>query len=124
MRGSPAACATSGAPARMSPLLLLLTLALVAAIAALARRRLRRSRLRADLATRPGGSFANPIPVRSFDEMDLHLGEWPCPCGARPQPAGEGSREIDGRRFRVARLHCETCEEDFFVYFDTTDLLQ
>jgi len=108
----------------MSPVLLLLLLALVAAIAAVAARRVGRSRRRTALLTRPGASLLSPLAIRSFDEMDAHLGEWTCVCGARPRLAGEGSREIDGRRFRVARLRCEACEEDWFVYFDTTDLLQ
>jgi hypothetical protein len=109
---------------RVSPIYLFLVIALVAAVAAFGAKRMGRSRRRSALFTRPGASLASPLAIRSFDEMDAHLAEWLCVCGARPRVAGEGSREIDARRFRVARLRCDACEEDWFVYFDTTDLLQ
>jgi hypothetical protein len=37
--------------------------------------------------------------------------------------AGEGSRAVDGRRYRVARLVCDECDEAVEVFFDTTGVL-
>jgi hypothetical protein len=108
----------------MGPVLLILTFALIAAVLAVAIRRALRTRQTRAVLARPGLSLANPISVRSFDEMDATLDMWSCTCTARPRVAGEGSREIDGRRYRVARLRCDACEEDWFIYFETTDLLQ
>jgi hypothetical protein len=36
---------------------------------------------------------------------------------------GEGTRETGGRRFRVAHLACQECEEEAEVVFETTDVL-
>jgi hypothetical protein len=55
--------------------------------------------------------------------MDAALDARVCPCGGRYSRAGEGTREADGRRYRVARLVCDTCEDGQEVFFDTTDLL-
>jgi hypothetical protein len=102
---------------------LLLTLAIVAAVVAVARRRLRRTRLRQAAATREGASAERAIYVRSFVEIDDHLGRRWCHCGGFLERTGEGSRESGGRRFRIARLRCQECEELAEVYFDTTEIV-
>jgi hypothetical protein len=103
---------------------LLFVLAIAAAVGALAIRRLRRRRLRTLAAQRPGAHPGNALAIRTFDEMDLHLRGRLCACGGTMELAGEGSRDLDERRFRVARLVCDECEESEVVFFDTTDLLQ
>lgn len=102
---------------------LLLVAALLAAVAVMARRRWRRARLRRLAETRPGVSPALAIPVTSFDEMDDHLRRRLCACGGYLERRGEGSRELSGQRYRVARLECQDCERAEEVFFDTTDLL-
>jgi hypothetical protein len=55
--------------------------------------------------------------------MDEHLaGRW-CVCGGYLERTGEGTREADGRRYRIARLACQECERLEEVFFDTTDVL-
>ena len=103
---------------------LLFVLAIAAAVGALAIRRLRRRRLRTLAAQRPGAHPGNALAIRTFDEMDLHLRGRLCACGGTMGLAGEGSRDLDERRFRIARLVCDECEESEVVFFDTTDLLQ
>jgi hypothetical protein len=102
---------------------LLLVAALAAAMIALAGRRWRRARLRRLADTRPGASPALAIPVTTFAEMDEHLRHRRCPCGGYLERRGEGSRELSGQRFRIARLGCQECERVEEVFFDTTDLL-
>jgi hypothetical protein len=102
---------------------LLLVAALVAAMVALGRRRWRRARLRRLAETRPGASPALAIPVTTFGEMDDHLRHRRCACGGYLERRGEGSRELAGQRFRVARLGCQDCERVEEVFFDTTELL-
>jgi hypothetical protein len=102
---------------------LLLVAALTAAMVALARRRWRRARLRRLAGTRPGASPALAIPVTTFGEMDDHLRARRCACGGYLERRGEGSRELAGQRFRVARLGCQECERVEEVFFDTSDLL-
>ena len=102
---------------------LLLTLAIVAAVCAMGARRWRRRRLRRAAATRAGSSPEQAITIRSFTEMDEHIGQRWCACGGYLERSGEGSREREGRRFRVARLRCQECEAIDEVYFDTTDVL-
>lgn len=72
----------------------------------------------------PGASQETAIYIRSFNEMDEHMRKRWCACGGFLEPVGEGTRERDGRRFRVARVACQECEESREVFFDTTDLLQ
>jgi hypothetical protein len=103
---------------------LLFALAIIAAAAAMGFRRYRQSRLKKAALTRPGAGPDDPIYIRSFDEMDEHLRRRWCSCGGFLELAGEGTRERDGRRYRVARLQCHECEESSEVFFDTTDLLQ
>ena len=102
---------------------LLMTAAIVAAVIAVARRRLRRSALRRAAQDREGASVDRAIAVRSFTEMDDHLARRWCHCGGYLERTGEGTREIGGRRFRVARLACQECESVEEVFFDTTDVL-
>src|SRR5262245_12391338 len=102
---------------------LLMAIAIVAAVVAVARQRLRRSALRRAAATRAGASPDLAIAVRSFNEMDDHLGRRWCHCGGFLERTGEGSREIGGRRFRIARLQCQECEDAAEVFFDTTELV-
>jgi hypothetical protein len=102
---------------------LLLLAALVAAIGALARRRWRRAKLRKLASTRPGASPALAIPITAFDEIDAHLRLRRCACGGYLERCGEGSRDLAGQRYRVARLECQECERVEEVFFDTTDLL-
>ena len=102
---------------------LLMTAAIVAAVIAVARRRLRRSALRRAAQDREGASVDRAIAVRSFTEMDDHLARRWCHCGGYLERIGEGTRETDGRRFRIARLRCQECEDPAEVFFDTTAVL-
>ena len=100
-----------------------LVAAIVAAVLSLGFRRWRRARLRHAARTRAGSSPERAIHIRSYGEMDDHLGQRWCFCGGYLERTGEGTRETGGRRFRVARLACQECETIDEVYFDTTDLL-
>ena len=102
----------------------LLALVVIAAVVATGLRKARRARQRRALTELPGGAPERPIAIRSFDEMDAEIARRHCPCGGRFALAGEGSREIGDQRFRVAQLRCVSCEEEIFVFFETTDLLQ
>ena len=102
---------------------LLFTLTIIAAVAAMGMRRLRRARLRSAARTRAGSSPDRAITVRSYGEMDAHLAERWCVCGGYLERSGEGTREIDGHRFRVARLRCQECDTVDEVFFDTTEVL-
>ena len=102
---------------------LLLAVTIVAAVCSVAARRWRRRRLRRAAATRAGSSPEQAITIRSFAEMDEHLGRRWCACGGYLERSGEGTRERDGRRFRVARLSCQECEAVDEVFFDTTEVL-
>ena len=104
-------------------MVVLFTLAIVAAVVSLGLRRLRRRRLRRAAASRAGSSPERAIHVRSYGEMDGHLAQRWCFCGGYLERTGEGTREIGGRRFRVARLACQECESVEEVFFDTTDVL-
>lgn len=101
---------------------LLLAAAIAAAVIAFWLRRRRRVRLRVAARTRPG-STSNPIYVRSYAEIDDHLARRWCHCGGYVERQGEGTRESEGRRFRVARVACQECEDVSEVVFDTTDVL-
>ena len=102
---------------------LLLAVAVIVAIAAVVRRRLSLAARRRRVREGPGSAPDRGIPVRSFADMDAALDARVCPCGGQYARAGEGTREADGRRYRVARLVCDTCEGGQEVFFDTTDLL-
>jgi hypothetical protein len=102
---------------------LLFTLAIIAAVIAMALRRRRRTRLRRAAATRPGASADLAIAIRSFSEIDDQLaGRW-CHCGGYLERMGEGTREAGGRRYRIARLRCQECDETAEVYFETSEVM-
>ena len=103
---------------------LLLAAAALVAAAAVGLRRWRRAGLRRAALSMPGATAESAIYIRSFGEMDEHIGRRWCHCGGLLEPTGEGSREAGGRRFRIARLRCQECEELTELFFDTTDLLQ
>ena len=100
-----------------------MTLALLAALVAVGARRWQRARLRRAARTRLGVSPERAIHVRSFSEIDEHLGRRWCACGGFLERSGEGTRDVEGRRYRVARLTCQECEATDEVFFDTTDVL-
>jgi hypothetical protein len=102
---------------------ILFTLAILAAVTAVGMRRMRRTRLRRAAANRPGASPEQAIYIRSYGDIDAHLAARWCFCGGYLERTGEGTREIGGRRFRVARLACQECEAVEEVFFDTTDVL-
>ncbi len=102
---------------------LLMTIALVAAVVALARRRWRRRSLARAARERAGATPELAIAVRSFTEIDDHLGRRWCHCGGYLERTGEGTREMGGRRFRIARLRCQDCEDPAEVFFDTTEMI-
>lgn len=103
---------------------ILFVAAIVAALAAMGYRRYQRARREEAARHRPGASLEDPIYIRSFSEMDEHIRKRWCACGGFLELKGEGTREQDGRRYRVARLECHECEETSEVFFETTDLLQ
>jgi hypothetical protein len=103
--------------------LLLMLAALAAAMVVMGRRRWRRARLAAAARTRAGASPERAIFIRSYADMDEHLARRWCACGGFLERTGEGTREADGRRYRVARLACQECEAVDEVFFDTTDVL-
>jgi hypothetical protein len=102
---------------------LLFTIAIVAAVASMWRRRRRRSVLRQAARERAGASPDLAIAVRSFAEIDDHLTRRWCHCGGYLERTGEGTRELAGRRFRIARLRCQECEDAAEVFFDTTEIV-
>jgi hypothetical protein len=103
--------------------ILLMLAALGAAMAMMAARRWRRARLAAAARTRAGASPERAIYIRSYADMDEHLGRRWCACGGFLERTGEGTREVGGRRYRIARLACQECEAVDEVFFDTTDIL-
>jgi hypothetical protein len=104
-------------------MMLLLTFALLLALAAMGARRVRRARRRRAAETGLGASLTSAIAIRSYAEMDVAVRARACHCGGHLELAGEGTRETGGRRYRVARLRCESCETDRQLFFDTTDVL-
>ena len=102
---------------------LLLALVAIAAVVGVAMRRLSLAARRRVAWEGPGSSPNRSIPVRSFADMDAALAVRACPCGGRYERTGEGTRQADGRRYRVASLVCRVCEEGQEVFFDTTDVL-
>ena len=102
---------------------LLFVAAITAALIAVGARRWRRARLRRAARQRAGSSAEQAIHIRAYTEMDAHLARRWCHCGGYLEHQGEGTRDLGGRRFRVARLVCQECEAVEEVFFDTTDLL-
>jgi len=95
---------------------------LVAALTWIVRGGLAR-RARARVRTGPGSSLETAILIRSFEQIDAAVRDRRCHCGERLRQTGEGAREVGGRRYRLARLACDECEEVTAVYFDVTDVL-
>jgi len=79
-----------------------------------------RRRARAASRRGPGTSLAEAIPVSSFETIDETVTARRCHCGAGMHAVGEGARELDGRRFRYARVECDACEDEQVLYFDVT----
>jgi hypothetical protein len=102
---------------------LLMTAALVAAVVTMALRRRSRRQLRLAATTRPGATPEQAIWVRSFTEIDDHLGRRWCHCGGFLERTGEGTRQQGDRRYRIARLCCQECEDTAEVWFDTTEVV-
>ena len=101
---------------------LLFVAAISAALIAIGSRRWRRARLIRASRARLGASPESAIPIRSYTEMEDHLmGRW-CHCGGFLERRGEGTHEVRNRRYRVANLCCQECEEIHRVFFDTTDM--
>jgi hypothetical protein len=82
----------------------------------------RRRRARAGVRRGPGTSLAEALPVASFDAIDEAVAARRCHCGAGVHPVGEGTRELDGRRYRYVRLECDACEDEQLLYFDVTTI--
>jgi hypothetical protein len=101
---------------------ILLALALVAALVATGLRRGRRVARERVAARAPGASIERAIPIESFADMDAVLRRRRCPCGGSYALQGEGTRDAGGRRYRVARLECRSCESTTAVFFDVTAL--
>ena len=96
---------------------LLLGLAVLAAVVSVGVRRWQRLRAR---RRRPGATIHRPVAVRRFDEIDAAVQGRPCWCGGFFVVAGETSRAVGERRFRIVRLVCNECERDELIYFDVT----
>lgn len=99
----------------------LLGLAVLAALLAVVVRRVQRVRIE---RRRPGATIHLPISVRGFDEIDAAVQGRECWCGGLLLPAGETSRTVGQRRFRVVRTVCTQCEREQLVYFDVTAVFQ
>lgn len=79
---------------------------------------------RAHLARRrPGATLARAIAVTRFDEIDAAIATSRCHCGGRHALAGETSRRVADRRFRISRVVCQECGRDTMLYFDVTRAL-
>jgi hypothetical protein len=92
-------------------------IAVLAAVIAVGIRRVQRVRFE---RRKPGATIHLPVAVSSFDEIDAALQGRTCWCGGALLLAGETSRVVGQRRYRIARLVCAQCERDEHVYFDVT----
>ncbi len=95
----------------------LLALAVLAAVVSVGVRRW--NRLRAE-RNRPGATLLRAVFVDRFDAIDKAIEGRICWCGGALVRAGESSRAVGERRFRIARLVCAQCERDELMYFDVT----
>lgn len=102
--------------------LLFAAVVLLAATVWVARRWRARGRRRL-LATGPGSSLEQAIPVGGFDQIDAVVAARHCECGRALRSTGEGARQRGPRRYRFTRLACDDCEEETVLYFDVTDLV-
>jgi hypothetical protein len=98
---------------------LLLGLAVLAAVISVGVRRWQRRRAQ---RRRPGATIYRPLAISRFDEIDMAVLGRTCWCGGTFAVAGETSRLIGERRFRIARLVCNDCERDELMYFDVTSV--
>ncbi len=98
---------------------LLLGITVLAAVITVGIRRWQRHRA---ARGRPGATIHRPVAVRRFDEIDDAIRGRGCWCGGAFVMAGETSRVIGERRLRIARLVCNQCERDEFMYFDVTEV--
>ncbi|MEB2285318.1 MAG: hypothetical protein B6D46_12845 [Polyangiaceae bacterium UTPRO1] len=105
----------------MATALLFATVVLVTAVV-WAGRGIGRRRARAAIRRGPGASLAEAIAVSSFDTIDETIAARRCHCGAGVHAVGEGARDLDGRRFRYARVECDACEDEQVLYFDVTTI--
>lgn len=96
---------------------LIIGIAVLAAVIAVGVRRFQR--VRAD-RRRPGATIHLPVAVTSFDEIDAAVQGRTCWCGGSLVLAGETSRSVNERRYRIVRLVCNECERDQLMYFDVT----
>jgi hypothetical protein len=96
---------------------LLLGITVLVAVLAVGIRRAQRVRAE---RRRPGATIHLPVTVRSFDEIDAAVQGRTCWCGGTLVLAGETSRGVGDRRFRIARLVCNECGRDQLMYFDVT----
>lgn len=101
---------------------LAITVALLLALAFSGRRLWLRRRFARLLASVEGGAPHNAVRVDSFGDIDDEVRERRCPCGGRYEVHGEGSREHGGRRLRVLRVECSSCERRGEMFFDVTEL--
>ncbi len=95
----------------------LLAIAVLAAVVSAGVRRW--SRMRAE-RNRPGATLLRAVFIGRFDEIDRAIEGRTCWCGGALVRAGETSRAVGERRFRIARLVCVRCERDELMYFDVT----
>ncbi len=96
---------------------LVLGITVLVAVIAVGIRRFRRLR---SARHRPGATIHLPVTVSSFDEIDAAVQGRTCWCGGALSVAGETSRALGERRFRIARLVCAECGRDELMYFDVT----
>jgi hypothetical protein len=86
-------------------------------VIAVGARRLQRARA---ARRRPGATIHRPVPVSRFDEIDAALQGRTCWCGGLLVAAGETSRSVGERRFRIVRMLCSACDREELMYFDVT----
>ena len=96
---------------------LILGIVVLAAVIAVGVRRFQRTRA---ARRRPGATIHLPVAADSFDAIDAAVEGRTCWCGGSMTVAGETSRTVGERRFRIARLVCAQCERDELMYFDVT----
>jgi len=96
---------------------IILGLTVLLAVIAVGIRRFQRLR---GARRRPGATIRLPVTVSSFDEIDAAVQGRTCWCGGVLTVAGETSRALGERRFRIARLVCAECGRDELMYFDVS----
>jgi len=102
---------------------LIFTTVVIVAAATWIVRGMRARAVRTRARSGPGTSLAQAIPVRTFDQIDHTLARRHCHCGADLRVTGEGSRTDTDRRYRLARLVCDECEDEIVLYFDVSEAL-